>query len=118
MEFFENGHLLQRINHTLINLIPKGKQIQRMRDLRPIGLCDVIYKIISKILTRHLQPFMNVLIGQEQSAFTKGRLISDNILLYHKIMHYIKNKIRGRDYYMALKLDISKAYDSVEWDYL
>ncbi len=89
-----------------------------MKDLRPISLCNVIYNIISKILTRRLQPFMDKLISSKQNAFIKGRLILDNILVCHQAKHYLKNKKEGRNYGMAVKLDVSKAYDSVERGYL
>ncbi len=71
--------MLKTINHTIISLIPKVKNVQSITDLRPIRLCTVFYKIIAKILTLCLQVFMNDIIGEEQSAFTYGRLISYNI---------------------------------------
>lgn len=80
--------------------------------------CNVIYKIISKILTNRLQPIMNTIIGSEHSAFTKGHLISDNILLCHEVIHYLNNRRKSKAYSIVLKLDISKAYERVEWTYL
>lgn len=112
------NRLLRSINHTFITLILEVKSVQNMKDLRPIGLCNVLYKIISKVLTLWLQLHMNSLIDMEHSAFTRGRLISDNILFCHEIMHNLKHRKKRKNYGMALKLDINKAYDSIEWGYL
>ena len=89
-----------------------------MTQVRPISLSSVFYKIISKVFVHRLQGMMNRLINPTQSAFIKGRLISDNILIAHECMHYLKNKKRGLENEMALKLDMSKAYDRVEWHFL
>lgn len=110
--------MLKGLNHMIISLIFKVKQIQFMSDLRPIGLCNVMYKIISKIITRRLKPLMNTLIDYEQSAFTSSRLISDNILTNHEIMHSFKQRKGKHNCRMTLKLDLSKAFDCVEWSYL
>ena len=57
-----------------------------------------------------MQKFMNRIISANQSAFVKGRLIFDNLLVAHECMHYLKNKRAGGSYEMALKLDTNKAY--------
>ena len=61
---------------------------------------------------------MNRIISANQSLFVKGRLISENILVTHEYMHYLKNKRLGSSFEMALKLDMSKVYDRVEWSFL
>lgn len=106
--------MLKGVNHTVLTLIPKVKDVQTMKDLRPISLCNMLYKVISKILTSRLQPYMNSIIGDEQSAFIRGKLISDNILLNHDL----KQKRYGKNFNMPLKLDVNKAYDCVQWSYL
>lgn len=89
-----------------------------MTDLRPIALCNVIYKIVSKVLANRLKHILNGVISETQSAFIPGRLISDNVMISYEVMHYLKRKVSGKASWMALKLDMSKAYDRVEWDFL
>ncbi|XP_015956845.1 uncharacterized protein LOC107481144 [Arachis duranensis] len=116
--FFSGGRILKGFNHTQICLIPKISDAKDMTQVRPISLSSVFYKIISKVFVHRLQGMMNRLISPMQSAFIKGILISDNILIAHECMHYLKNKKRGLENEMALKLDMSKAYDRVEWHFL
>ncbi len=77
-------------------------------------MSTVMYKIISKVMVHRLQGIVNKIISPNQSAFLKGRLISDNILIAHECMHYLKSKRSGAEHEMAIKLDMSKAYDRVE----
>lgn len=102
--------MLRSINHKVISIIPKVKQVSIMKHYRPISLCNVLYKIVSKVLTHRLQPFMHCLVSEEQNAFTKGRLILNNIIIRHEVMHHLKLRKKNKNYEMALKLDINKAY--------
>jgi hypothetical protein len=99
-------------------LIPKMKDPKSLKELRPISLCNVLYKIISKDLAGRLKGILDEIISPNQSAFMPGRLISDNILVAYEVTHFVKNKRRGNDGYLALKLDTSKAYDRVESDFV
>jgi hypothetical protein len=89
-----------------------------LKDLRPISSCNVLYKIISKVLAACLEGIVDDIISPNQSAFVPGRLITDNILVAYETTHFLKNKRRGKDGYLALRLDMSKAYDRVEWDFV
>ena len=78
----------------------------------------MLYKIFSKVLANRLKRILPLLISEHQSAFLKGRLITENILVAFETLHYMKNHNSGLTGFMALKLNMSKAYDRVEWSFL
>lgn len=117
-EFFRTCEIMKELNETNIVLIPKKKNPTCLAELRPIALCNVIMKIVTKVLANRLKPVLDSVISNSQSAFLPGRLISDNIMVSFEVMHYLKRKKFGKEGYMALKLDMSKAYDRVEWVFL
>ncbi|XP_012847426.1 PREDICTED: uncharacterized protein LOC105967373 [Erythranthe guttata] len=102
-------------NYTHIVLIPKCDNPRNMTQFRPISLSNVVYKIASKAIVNRLKPHMNSIISDSQSAFVPSRLISDNILIAYEVVHYMK---RSTAEHMAIKLDMSKAYDRIEWSFL
>lgn len=118
LDFFQEGRLFKKLNHTHIILIPKVRLPTKMAQLRLISLCNVAYKIISKNLCNRLKRVLPKLVSECQTAFVQGRAISDNILVAHEILHSMKQR-RGNDRgYMAVKLDMAKAYDRIEWSFL
>ncbi|CAM8923539.1 unnamed protein product [Rhodiola kirilowii] len=113
-----SGVLGPDLNETLIVLVPKVKKVDKVEDLRPISLCNVVMKIITKVLANRLKEILPGIISQSQSAFLGGRLITDNILIAHEISHYMKCQRKQKVGYLSLKLDMSKAYDRIEWKFL
>jgi len=89
-----------------------------MKDWRPIALCNVLYKLVSKILASRLKLVLHKCISANQSAFVYERSILDNAMIAIEVVHHMKISMRRRDKNVALKLDISKAYDQIDWTYL
>jgi hypothetical protein len=118
VSWLERGSFPEQIMATNIVLIPKKDNPETMKDLRPISLCNVLYKIISKVLANRLKPLLPQCISQEQSAFVENRSIIDNVMIASEIIHHMKCKTKGKMGEVALKIDISKAYDRVDWGYV
>ena len=116
--WLDTGQFPPDLNITNIALIPKGSSQVSMKDWRPIALCNVLYKIISKVLANRLKHVLSQCITDNQSAFVPGRSILDNDMVAIEVLHFMQTKTRGEDRYVALKLDISKAYDRMDWEYL
>lgn len=114
MDLFHQKLNLEEINHTFI---PKLENPVMVHQYRSISLYSVSYKIISKILVRRLQPIMKKLISTDQSAFVDSRLTSDNILIGRELLHDFQCR-KGKQIHMFIKLDMNKAYDQLEWDYI
>ncbi|XP_026384083.1 uncharacterized protein LOC113279621 [Papaver somniferum] len=115
--FFHSGFLLQQLNNTRVSLIPKVQVVNKPEDFRPIALCNTVYKIISKIIALRLKKHIAKIISPMQSAYVPGRLISENICLVQEIVQAMKKK-EGLSGHIALKMDMSKAFDRLEWSFL
>lgn len=115
MHYLNIGVLPLSLRHSFITLIPKVKNPKFVTEFHPISLCNVLYRIFSKVLTNHLKVVMPQIISEHQSAFISDRLILDNILVAFETLHYLRNHNTSATGYMALKLDMSNAYDMVEW---
>jgi hypothetical protein len=104
-------------NQTHICLIPKKNNPNHPSDFRPISLCNVIQKIITKTIANRIKHILPEVISQNQSAFVPGRLITDNTLVAFEIFHFFKQS-KNKQGYISVKIDMAKAYDRVEWPFL
>ncbi|GJT35991.1 RNA-directed DNA polymerase, eukaryota, reverse transcriptase zinc-binding domain protein [Tanacetum coccineum] len=115
-EFFSTRKMLKVINSTLISLIPKLQTPDKVTDFRHIACCNVIYKCISKVITNRIKASLGHLVGPNQSAFVPNRHIQDNILLSQELLMGYERKEGPKR--VAMKIDIQKAYDTVNWKFL
>ena len=112
--FLNTGKIPTGLNYTHLTLILKVKSPVKVSDFSPIALCNILYKIISKVLANRLKTILPCIISEYQSAFQSDKSISDNILVAFELLHHMRNKKTGKSGSMAMKLDISKDYDKVE----
>jgi hypothetical protein len=116
LAFVNGGEMPDIVNDTVLVLIPKVQHPQEVTQFRPVALCNVLYKVCSKVIANRLRLVLDDIISEEQSAFVPGRLITDNVLVAYKTIHYLRRK-KGVTGACAVKLDMAKAYDRVEWYY-
>lgn len=115
--FFQKHHLLKEQNHTFTTLIPKRLGPFSVTHFRPIRLCNIIYKIILKILANHLKNLLHLFISPHQLAFVPSRTIQDNSIMAHELMHALKSK-QDRGGLMAVIIDMEQAFDLMELEFL
>ncbi|KAJ6817592.1 uncharacterized protein M6B38_410995 [Iris pallida] len=114
-EFFLSGKLLKELNHTFLTLVPKKEGATSLADFRPIACCNYLYKIITHLMCRRMEGIMQGLVSRNQAAFIKGRSIAEHSLLAHEMVREF-NKPGGMK--ACVKLDLRKAYDTVNRDFL
>lgn len=115
LEFFKNEKLLRQLNATNIALIPKLSNPEYASQFRPISCCNVLYKCISKLLCSRLKVAIQHLVADNQSAFVHGRSMLHNVLICHDILRHYNRKTSPR---CLMKIDMRKAYDMVNWEFL
>ena len=115
LDFLNLGVIPPKFNETHITLIPKDKDPKKITGYWPISLSNVVSRISSKVLANRLKVVLPTIISENQSAVMSNRLIIDNILVVFEVMNHISQKMGGSTGEMALKLDMSKTYDKVEW---
>lgn len=115
--FFQTGVMKRQIGRSNLVLILKTDEANMVTQFRPISVCNILYKVISKVLSTRMKPLIDSLISISQSAFIPGREISDNIILFREILHSFKQAGYKRKEF-CLKVDLSKAFDRMDWRYL
>ncbi|CAL1358445.1 unnamed protein product [Linum trigynum] len=116
-ECFREPELISQVNETLFVLIPKKEAPESFLQFRPIGLSNVAYKTLAKCLVNRIKPLMGNLVHPTQTSFVPGRHISDNIIIVQEVVHSMGLK-KGRKGQMALKIDLTKAYDRLSWNFV
>lgn len=115
--FFESGQMPACIAQSNMVLIPKKDDVVKVSDFCPISVCNVLYKLISKILTMRLKPYIGLCISRAQSVFLLGREISEDVILLKEVLHsFGLSNYRNKEF--CLKLDLSKAFDIMDWEFI
>jgi len=108
---FETGSFDPTLSDTLISLIPKSDPPKTYKDFRPISLCNIVYKIITKVLVLRLRQILDTIIGPFQSSFLPGRGTFDNAVVLQESIHYMRRSKKKKDL-VAFKIDLEKAFDN------
>ena len=119
LDCLNNFHIHFEFNHTYVTLVPKVKSPEeRISKFRPIRSCNVIYKLVSKVLANRMKKLLSLVVFENQSAFQAGQVVTNNLLTAFDNLYYMKNHQYGKPGFMALKLNTSKEYEQVEWSFL
>ena len=114
-DFLEQGSFVRSLNSTFMVLIPKRGGAEDLKDFKPISLTGNIYKLIAKVLANRLKKVMNKSVNSAQISFVEGRQILDASLIVNEVIDSILKK---QDKGVLYKLDIKKAYDQINWNFL
>lgn len=117
LEVFRCPKMVSEINATFLMLIPKIDNATHIKDFKPISLCNVSYKAITKLVAKRLRDSLPALIGPAQGAFVPRRQSQDNIVIAQEIFHSMRKK-KGKTGWMAVKIDLEKAYDRLNWNFI
>ncbi|KAL0368126.1 UNVERIFIED_CONTAM: hypothetical protein Scaly_1031500 [Sesamum calycinum] len=116
LDFFRGTPLPKNFTTATIVLIPKTESLHNWKDFRPISLCNVSGKILSKIMNHQVVVILPKVISPSQSGFVQGRMIADNILLAQELVHCLG--ANGSKNNTIFKLDMAKAYDRLDWNFV
>lgn len=117
IKLFQHPSALGDVNQTLLTLIPKVIDPSRAADFRPIALCNVICKIVTKALVNRIKCLLPHIISPNQSSFISGRNTIDNCIILQETVHSM-SYMSGKQRFMIIKLDLAKAYDNMEWCFI
>lgn len=115
-EFFSISNLHKTFSCTPLTLVPKVKSPTYVKEHRPIACSTTFYKLIIEILTNIIKSVIDTIISPSQSSFVEGRSIIDNILFFYELLKQYSRK--GLSLRCVMKVNLYKAYDSIEWQFL
>ncbi|XP_075669726.1 uncharacterized protein LOC142639425 [Castanea sativa] len=116
-QIFNSGKISEYLNKTLITLISKCNSPESLSNYSPIGLCNNVYKVIIKLLVARIRPALDYLVSSLQTAFVPKRKGVDNAIIVQELIHSMSKK-KGKDGFMAIKIDLEKAYDRLGWSFI
>lgn len=114
--FFECGRMPKEVNNSLIVLIPKTQNPSSFNNFR-LSLCNVVYKMISNLLVSKHRPLLHNLVSPYQSVFSPIKWIVENQAIVQELLHNFETR-KVKSELMAIKLDLQKAYDRLNWSLL
>ena len=114
-DFFERGKFVRSLNSTFLVLVPKKGRVDDLRDYKPISLVGGLYKLLAKVLVNRLKKVVSKVLSLTQNAFIEGRQIFDAALIANEA---IDSLLKGDEASVLCKLDLEKAYDHINWDFL
>lgn len=117
MKAFTDRCIPDYLNKTHIVLILKIQGPKTIANYRPISLYNSVYKIIFKVIVARIRPHLDKLISPYQAAFVPGRKGVDNFIIIQELDHFI-GRTRGKNGLMAIKIDLEKVYDKIEWSFI
>ena len=115
LEFYEHNRFVKSLNSTFLVLIPKKRDATNIKDFNPVSLVGDLHKILAKVLANRLKMVVGQVVSETQNAFVEGRQILDAALIANEVVDaLLQRKLSG----VVCKLDIEKAYDHLDWDFL
>lgn len=105
------------LNRTYLCLIPKFENGNNIKNIRPIGLCNTVYKLVTKVIVNRIKPLLDKLIGPYQASFLKNRRAADCAIIVQEVVNHYQ-KMKGSKANMILKVDFEKAFDRLEWSFI
>ena len=107
--------MLRALNSTFLTLIPKRERANKLEFFRPIALCNVVYKVITKLIAERIKKWVPIIISKEQGGCFGGRNFLDGVVIATEAIHSMAT---SKEREMFVKLDMAKAYDRVKWSFI
>lgn len=116
-QVWDSLEVVEEVNNTLIVLIPKVDKTEFVTQFRPISLCNVVYKLVTKVIVNRIKPFLSDMISPYQTSFIPSWNIHHNIIISQEMVHAM-NRMKGKKAFMSIKIDLEKAYDRLNWNFI